>query len=115
MRNTNTILFSIMAGLLFSGSALAMDWNSLKPKYEQAKAMGIIGEQPNGYLGVIKQSSDADLIVSNVNEWRKKRYQQTALEQGIPLNSIENGAGQRLYQRAEPGHYLLINGKWVKK
>jgi len=41
---------TFVAGLLFSVAALALE-------LDDAKNMGLIGEQPNGYLGLVSASS----------------------------------------------------------
>jgi len=114
MRKTSLTLSFILA-LAFGNSAFATDWETLKPKYAQAKETGLVGEQANGYIGIIKQGQDVELIVQTVNEWRKKRYQGIARENGLSLSAVESQAGKKLYEKAEPGSYIQINGKWVKK
>lgn len=53
------LLFAVT--LVFAGAAFALDLNS-------AKSQGLVGEQPNGYLGVVKATSEAVELVSDVNE-----------------------------------------------
>ena len=110
-----SLTLSLFLALALGNSALAMDWNTLKPKYAHAKETGLVGEQANGYIGIVKQGQDVDIIVTTVNNWRKKRYQDIARDNGLSLSAVENQAGKKLYEKAEPGNYIQINGKWVKK
>lgn len=110
------ILFSaLLASVLFNSSVFAMDRDTLRQKYAEAKQSGLIGERQDGYLGIIKNQGDAAIIVERINNFRKKRYQEVSKESSLPLSEVEARAGQRLYEKAEPGSFILINGKWVKK
>ena len=51
------LLFAVT--LVFAGAAFALDLDS-------AKSQGLVGEQPNGYLGVVKATSEAVELVSDV-------------------------------------------------
>lgn len=110
-----SLFLSFFLALVLGNGAMAMDWETLKPKYASAKESGMIGERPNGYIGAIVQGPDLDIIVDTVNNWRKKRYQKIAADNGLPLSTVENQAGKRLFEKAEPGNYIQINGRWVKK
>lgn len=110
-----TLLSALLASVLFTTNTMAMDRDTLHQKYAEAKQTGLIGERPNGYLGIISNQGDVAAIVERINNFRKKRYQEIARESSLPLSDVETRAGQRLYQKAEPGNFILINGKWVKK
>jgi len=109
------IYSALLASFLLTSNAFAMDRETLRIKYAAAKDAGFVGERQNGYLGVIKNQGDAAEVVEIINNFRKKRYQEVAQESSLPLAEVENRAGQRLYEKAEPGSFILINGKWVKK
>ncbi|SRR5690554_3065131 len=110
-----SLFLSFVLALVLGNGAMAMDWETLKPKYALAKESGMIGEQPNGYIGAVRQGPDVDIIIERVNSWRKNRYQKIAADNGLPLAAVENQAGKRLLEKAEPGNYIQVNGKWVKK
>ena len=76
------LLFAVT--LVFAGAAFALDLDS-------AKSQGLVGEQPNGYLGVVKATSEAVELVSDVNEKRREAYQPGAGRQsGRPESDREN-------------------------
>lgn len=109
------MLVSALFASLLSTSTLAMDKDTLIQKYSAAKSNGLVGEQPNGYLGIIRVEGDVIIVTESINNFRKGRYQKVAQDNGLPLSEVETRAGQRLFEKAEPGHYLYINGKWVQK
>ena len=56
---------TFVAGLLFSVAALALE-------LDDAKNMGLVGEQPNGYLGLISANSpEAAALVVDINAKRQ--------------------------------------------
>ncbi len=81
-----------------------------------AKANGWVGEQPNGYLGVVDAASpQAKQIVENINEARRKEYARIAEENDIAVADVELLAGKRAIERTQSGHYVKVNGQWQKK
>ncbi|MGE4313529.1 MAG: YdbL family protein [Pseudobdellovibrionaceae bacterium] len=82
----------------------------------QAKAQGLVGEQVDGYLGIVGAASpDVQAIVASTNAGRLKVYQETAARQKVPLSTVQALAGKNLIEKSPAGHYVQMNGKWVKK
>ncbi len=56
----------------------------------QPKADGLIGEQANGYIGLVRQDVPAEIrkLVDEVNAKRKAGYQKIATKQGVSLESV---------------------------
>ena len=109
----------ILAALLFAlGLAL-----SLAPAVAEAgqlgdaKAAGWVGEQPNGYLGVVPGApASAEVLVSDINAKRRSKYQSVANAQGTTLQAVEIVAGEKLIGRARTGEYVMTaGGQWVRK
>ena len=85
---------------------------------DSAKSDGWIGEQPNGYLGLVRDDAPDDVkaLVKDVNAKRKARYQQIADQQGAPLAEVEKVGGQTAIEKTRPGHYVKdASGRWRKK
>lgn len=85
---------------------------------DQAKSDGLVGEQLNGYLGIVTASTSGELrsLVTDVNQQRKTLYQRSAQEASVTLEVFEIRAGQRLQERAKTGEYLQDqNGQWHRK
>lgn len=82
---------------------------------QEAKAKGWVGEQPNGYLGVVKDTPKAEQIVEQINEARRKEYTRIAEENNIAVADVELLAGKRAIERTQSGHYIKVDGEWQKK
>lgn len=107
-----TILHSLLVSLtLLASVAFAADLKS-------AKADGLVGEQSNGYLGLVVNSAPADVkaMVASVNEQRKAHFAQIAAKTGASLDDAAKVFAKEAYDRTESGHYVQNDsGQWVKK
>jgi hypothetical protein len=84
----------------------------------QPKADGLIGEQADGYLGLVTQSVPADIknLVNEVNAKRKAGYQQIAAKEGTQVTEVEKVGGKTAIEKTLPGNYVRdLNGNWHKK
>lgn len=109
----NRVMKLIVAGFLTLAAltAVAMDLNT-------AKSRGFVGEQQNGYLGLVDRSAPADVksLMQKVNEQRRANYQSIARANELPLQSVESLAGQKAIDKTSRGNYVQApNGQWVKK
>jgi len=85
---------------------------------DQPKADGLIGEQANGYLGLVSQHVPADVkaLVRDVNAKRKARYQSIAGKQSVPLSEVEKVGGTTAIDKTLRGNYIKdSSGRWRKK
>ena len=105
----------LLALLLGSGAALAMSLNEAMSALPAAKSAGQLGEQPNGYLGVVSNGGNAAEIARQINAARKAEYQKVARDNGVALNDVELIAGQKAIDRTPAGQYVQVNGQWTKK
>ncbi|WP_406664215.1 YdbL family protein [Gallaecimonas sp. GXIMD1310] len=81
-----------------------------------AKQAGLLGEQPNGYLGVVKATPEAVALAEEVNSKRRKAYLEIARQNGISLEQVALLAGQKAIARTPQGQYVKTpEGQWVKK
>ncbi|MEH3036518.1 MAG: YdbL family protein [Sphingomonas adhaesiva] len=98
----------VLAGV--SGAALAQR----DPAYAAARAAGQVGEQPDGYLGVVG-AGNADLraLVSNINIQRKAAYTQKAQASGATVEQLAFTSGCNLIAQTKPGEkYKAPSGAW---
>jgi len=82
------------------------------------KADGLIGEQANGYIGLVKQDVPADIkkLVKDVNAKRKAGYQKIAAKQGTSLSDVEKVGGNTAIEKTLRGNYIRnAGGSWRKK
>ncbi len=111
MKGALRILLTLASLALFSLNAWALS-------LQDAKARGLVGEQPNGYLGIVTGGAGRDVqsLVADINRQRNEAYQEKARKIGVELQIIELRIGQRLIERAEPGHYVQTpDGRWTRR
>ena len=63
---------------------------------EEAKTQGVVGEQPNGYLGVVQPGASAEVqaLVNDVNQKRRHMYEDIARRNSTKLEAVEMLAGK---------------------
>jgi hypothetical protein len=101
----------LMAVLLLACSALTMALD-----LDSAKSQGLVGEQPNGFLGVVKATQDAVALAGDINAKRRAAYEAIAKKNGTTLDQVAVLAGQKAIEKTAPGSYVKTpDGQWVKK
>ena len=105
----------LLVSSLLSTTVLAMDLNSAMNNLSQAKSSGLLGEQPNGYLGVVAAQGNAAEIARLINEARRAEYQRLAKSNNIQMGDIETMAGKKALEKTPAGQYIQLNGKWLIK
>ncbi len=114
--NSNKWLRQIFVMLLIS--LMAVPVAIAESPLTQPKAEGLIGEQADGYLGLVTQNVPADIrqLVAEVNAQRKTGYQEIAAKQGTSLAAVEQVGGNTAIEKTRPGNYVRdANGVWRKK
>src|SRR5699024_7311269 len=107
MRSLRYLLFAVL--LVCSLQALALGLDS-------AKQRGLVGEQPSGYLGVVKATPEVVQLVSDVNDKRRQAYERIARKNGISVDQVERLAGQKAIKKTQAGEYVKTpSGQWIKK
>lgn len=106
---------AVLAMGLAATSAWALDLNSAMSGLSAAKAAGQLGEQPNGYLGVVSNQGNAAEIARLINQARKTEYQRLAKNNSLQLSDVETMAGKKAIEKTPGGQYILVNGRWLKK
>jgi uncharacterized protein YdbL (DUF1318 family) len=113
MRLKFPLIVALLASLTLP--AFAVSLNEAMSALSGAKESGLVGEQPNGYLGVVQASPRAQEIAQLINNARRSEYQKVAQQNGIQLGDVEAIAGQKALDRTPAGQYIQLNGKWVRK
>ena len=116
MMKSNNWIKQIFAALLIS--LLAVFVAIASSSLSQPKADGLIGEQSNGYLGLVAQNAPSDIrkLVAEVNAKRKAGYQKIAAKQGASLSDVEKVGGNTAIDKTLRGNYIRdANGTWRKK
>ncbi len=84
------------------------------PAYAAARAGGEVGEQPDGYLGLVGAASgDLRALVNNINIQRKSAYTQKAQASGATVEQLAFTSGCNLILQTNPGEkYKTPDGVW---
>jgi len=84
---------------------------------QQVKSQGLVGEQLNGYLGVVSADADAEVrgLVADINAKRKTMYESIAEKNSASLETVELLAGKKAVEKTEAGNYIQTAAGWKKK
>lgn len=81
-----------------------------------AKQQGLVGEMPNGYLGMVVNNAEAKSLVASVNNKRKSIYMNLARKNKITMQQVTTLAGKKAFSKTQSGHFIKNSaGQWVKK
>ena len=102
-------MFAAVTALLIPQLAFALS-------LDQAKAQGMVGERPDGYLGIVTGGAEVEALVKSINNQRRALYQESAAKNGTSQAAVEVVAGQKAQSMTPSGQYIQgSNGAWVKK
>ncbi len=102
--------------LALLAALLVLPVSAFAVSLDDGKAQGMVGEQSDGYLGVVVDSADARALVAEINAKRKAAYEQLAQANNLELNAVEALAGQKAIDKTAPGNYVrTAGGAWRKK
>ena len=106
-------MWMAMAVVATVGAAGAV-WAQRDPAYAAARAAGQVGEQPDGYLGVVgSASAELRALVSKINIQRKSAYTQQAAASGATVDQFAFTSGCNLIAQTAPGEkYQAPGGAW---
>lgn len=109
-----TLHLLLAAALAASASAAVAQRD---PAYAAARAAGQIGEQPDGYLGVVGGGSpQIRALVSNINIQRKSAYTQQASANGATVEQLAFTSGCNLIAQTARGEkYRTPGGAWATR
>ncbi|HEX6726781.1 MAG TPA: YdbL family protein [Nitrospira sp.] len=83
---------------------------------DEAKANGLVGEKPNGYLGAVNPSNaEAQALIKDVNQKRRQAYEDIAKRNGTNVQAVQTLAGEKAIQNTKPGNFVEGPGGWSKK
>jgi uncharacterized protein YdbL (DUF1318 family) len=109
-------IFAAAALLLLTMPAFA-DLASDKAAVDAAKAAGTVGEQADGYLGIVSSADGAvTAAVNEINNGRRQVYSQTAAKSGVTPDAAGQATGAQLIAKVPGGQYFKpLGGAWTKK
>jgi len=116
MMKRNNWITNVFLALLISMMAISVAVAA--SPLTQPKADGLIGEQANGYIGLVQQNVPANIkkLVNDVNAKRRAGYQNIAKKQGTSLAEVERVGGNTAIEKTLRGNYIrTASGAWRKK
>jgi len=115
MRNFKFVILTA-ATLMLASPAFA-DLAGDKVAVDAAKAAGKVGEQADGYLGIVGGADAAtSTAVDDINAGRRAVYTQTAAKSGVSPDAAGQATGAQLIAKTPPGQFIKpIGGSWTKK
>lgn len=116
IRKTMTVLALGLAMAAGANLALAQS-PAAKAAVDAGKSAGTVGEQADGYLGIVS-GGDAALraAVAEINTGRAAAYKDIAAKTGVTPDAAGQATAKQLYSKMAPGQYWKpLQGGWVKK
>jgi uncharacterized protein len=107
-------LGALLAVLLLCAPVFALQAEEI----DAAKQAGIVGEQVDGYLGLVRADASAEVkvLVDEVNTRRRAAYEEIAAKNGTSVETVARLAGAKLIARAAAGELVRDDtGQWKKK
>ena len=104
------LLATALATVALAAPALDLD---------EAKSRGLVGERPDGYLGIVEPGNagaEVREVVESVNARRREEYARIAERNGVSLEVVRQLAGKKAIERTPPGQWVLLpDGRWTRK
>lgn len=85
-------LFLVAAMILVALPALALDLN-------EARSKGLLGEQADGFVKVLKPSTEVNALADKINFGRKAEYERISKENGQPVTVVGTLAAQQIAKK----------------
>ena len=107
---------TILAGLVAVGAMASVAYAQRDPAYAAARAAGLVGEQPDGYLGVVGAgTAELRALVNSINIQRKAAYTRQA-GSSATVEQFAFTSGCNLIKQTEPGEkYRSPTGEWLTR
>jgi hypothetical protein len=102
------------AAIVLGGAGTGAAWAQRDPAYAAARSAGQVGEQPDGYLGIVgAATADLRALVSSINIQRKSAYTAKAQASGATIEQLAFTSGCNLIAQTAPGEkYQTPGGTW---
>lgn len=85
---------------------------------DDAKAAGLIGERPDGYVAAVQPNPAPDIaaLVRDINAKRLAAYEDIAAKQNVPIDQVGAVTAEKIKRQAPAGEYFLTpDGSWAQK
>jgi uncharacterized protein len=108
-------VFFVMA--LLSAVALSTSMAFADSRLDSAKVSGQLGEQADGYLGLVNPGADAatKALMTEINAKRREEYKRIAEKNGTEIGAVQSLAGRKAIELTPSGQYVQGTNGWQKK
>lgn len=110
-------LFLLAAGLSAALPAITPALAFAQVSLDAARTAGLIGERPDGLVGVVAApSAEVESLVKEINTRRLSQYQEIARRTGTSLPAVQAVAGEKAIQQSPAGSFVMDDkGAWRRK
>ena len=119
MKSMMKTIGALAAVLALSGAGMAYAQSAAaKATVDAAKASGDVGEQADGYLGLVSTDAPAAVraAVAEINTGRTAAFKDAAAKAGTSVDAAGAAVGKQLFDRLPAGQfYRTADGRWAKK
>lgn len=108
---------SLLAGLI-AVLMLAVAAPAMADPLDDARAAGLIGERPDGFVSPVNANPPANIksLVQSTNARRLAAYQDIAAEQGVPVEQVGALTAEKIINQLPAGwYYMDSSGSWVQR
>lgn len=95
-----------------------LHWPAAAQSLSDARAQGLLGERPDGYVGAVTSTLPAWAaeLMKSVNAQRKVKYAELAATNGTSIEAVQVVAGEKIIANLPAGSwYMDAGGRWVQK
>jgi len=114
----NKIAGLTLAGLIAGASLAPLPAYAASAMIERAKDQCVVGEQTDGYLGVVSGAEASDELrreMRDINQRRKAYYADIARRNGVTIRVTAALTAEKLINQASRGEcYRDQGGRWVE-
>jgi uncharacterized protein YdbL (DUF1318 family) len=105
------------AALMLAGTPALAQGAAEKATVDAAKAAGTVGEQGDGFLGIVTTADAAvTAAVTAINAGRAQVYADTGAKSGAGREAAGQAVGTQLIARTPAGQFVKpLGGAWTRK
>lgn len=101
---------------LLSLVIMVMSFPAFALDLQEARAAGLVGETPSGYVEAVVNRPDVQALVNEVNAKRKQEYARISQANGQSVDVVAKLAAEQVMNRLSPGSYYKDgSGTWKQR
>lgn len=112
------LLIALTLGAALAAGGVCAQSSTARDTIVAAKSAGQVGEQADGYLGLVSGSGPAAVMaaVAEINAGRAAAYRDIATKSGVTEQAAGEATARQLISRLAPGaYYKPLGGSWMRK